>query len=78
MTAAVTPEPQVVVIGWWRLISLAAKYSRSFSAGLRRPSSISSVKGTLVAPGMWPELRPGRGSGAVPLKRAAERASRTC
>ena len=39
---------------------------------------MSSVKGMLVAPGMWPELRPGRGSGAVPLKRAAERASRTC
>ena len=26
---------------------------------------------------MWPELMPGRGSGAVPVKRAAERASRS-
>ena len=49
---------------------------RSLSAGLRRPSSTSSVKGRLVAPGMWPEDMPGRGSGAVPLKRAAERASK--
>jgi len=76
MTAAVTPEPHVVVIGWWRSTFFVAKYSRSLSAGLRRPSSTSSGKGMLMAPGMWPELKPGRGSGAVPLKRGADRASR--
>ena len=30
----------------------------------------------LVAPGIWPELMPGRGSGIVPAKRPAERASK--
>ena len=31
--------------------------------------------GTLAAPGMWPERRPARGSGASPAKRSAGRAS---
>ena len=36
------------------------------------------AKGTLREPGMWPERRPWRGSGAVPSKRAAARASTIC
>src|SRR5688500_14843524 len=38
----------------------------------------SSVYGRLRLPGMWPDRRPGRGSGAVPANRPADRASTTC
>ena len=78
MTAAVTPEPHVVVMGCFLSTPFAVKMRRSSSAGFNRPSSTSSVKGMLVAPGICPELMPGRGSGSVPAKRPFERASRTC
>lgn len=42
------------------------------------PPSSMSAKGTLLLPGIWPEGRPGRGSGASPRHRAPGRASITC
>ena len=43
----------------------------------RRPFSRTFWNGTLKESGIWPERNPGRGSGAVPAKRSAERASRS-
>src|SRR5262245_49647259 len=74
---AVTPEPQVVIIGLSVSIPAFLKASAIFSGDARRPFSMISVEGTLRAPGMWPERRPGRGSGSLPAKRPAERASTT-
>ena len=58
--------------------SVAPENSCSSAAGsLSRPSSISALQGRLSAPGIWPERRPGRGSGVTPRKRSAERTSTT-
>ena len=51
----------------------------SSASPLSVPSALRRVaKGTLREPGMRPERRPWRGSGAVPSKRAAARASTIC
>ena len=77
--AALTPEPQVVMTG---LVEIDAVRGESISASaspvLSWPCSRISTKGRLSAPGMWPLLRPGRGSGVRPSKRSAGRASTTC
>ena len=76
--AAVTPEPQLVTIGRSRSTPAALNRSAIFAGEASRPFSISSVNGTLNAPGIWPGRTPGRGSAASPRKRSAGRASTTC
>ncbi len=76
--AAVTPDPQLVIVGLPMSTPPAANAALSASGCARRPSLTTLVVGTLNAPGMWPPLRPGRGSGASPRKRSAGRASTTC
>eukprot|EP00967_Tisochrysis_lutea_P137019 scaffold245179_cov33-Tisochrysis_lutea.AAC.2 len=78
--AAVMPEPHVTPSLHWPSVGIpAARNTCSSSSGGRmgppKPPCSTSVKGTLSEPGMWPDSRPGRGSGASPLKRGAARAS---
>ncbi len=77
-TAAVMPEPQVVVTGCCRSIPFCANKARSAGAGSMRSPSVRVVYGRLTAPGMCPAESPGLGSGAVPSKRPVDRASSTC
>jgi hypothetical protein len=74
---AVTPEPHVVMIGLSVSTPAFLNAAAILSGEANRPFSTISVEGTLWAPGMWPERRPARGSGSLPAKRPAERASTT-
>ena len=61
MTAAVTPVPQLLMMGLVGSMPLARKTSRSWSAGRKAlvVGSRRSETGTEMLEGMWPELRPG-------------------
>ncbi len=74
--AAVTPEPQLVVIFVVGVMLWVRKTSSSWSMVLNRPPFVKLEAGRLVEFGMWPEGRPDLGSGACPEKRSAGRASR--
>ena len=77
-TQAVTPEPHVVTMGRSSATPADWKACRSASGGRSVPSGLKSRSyGRLRLPGMCPPRRPGRGSGSVPAKRPAERASTT-
>eukprot|EP00962_Isochrysis_galbana_P046119 scaffold18435_cov113-Isochrysis_galbana.AAC.1 len=74
------PEPHVTPSRPWPCVGTPEAWKTCSSAsgassGPPKPPCNTSVKGTFRDPGMWPERRPGRGSGASPLKRGAARAS---
>ena len=60
MTAAVTPVPQLLIIGLAGSMFLLWKTLRSSSGGSKALvfGSSSSGTGTLIEPGMWPDERP--------------------
>ena len=76
-TAAVTPEPQLVMTGV-RDRRRLGEGLREASGDLSRPCSTIASNGRFSAPGMWPERTPGRGSAPRRRKRPAGRASTTC
>ena len=78
LTAAVTPEPQLAIIGRSKSTPWRIKISFSSSTVFSSPLITRSLQGTLSAPGICPRRKPGRGSSAWPLKRAAGRASTIC
>ena len=66
-TQAVTPEPQLVTTARDPSTPAAAKIASSASGGSSLPSGPATEEtGTFAAPGMCPEGRVARGSGAVP------------
>lgn len=75
MMAAVMPEPQLVTTGFVRSMPASAKVRRSASRSLNLPLSENTPEGRLLAPGIWPDRMPARGSGSSPAKRPALRAS---
>ncbi len=75
MTAAVTPDPQLVTTGFLRSTPALAKISRRLSRLFSSPFSDRVPTGTFRAPGMCPERIPSRGSASRPVKRPAARAS---
>ncbi|MNE55595.1 hypothetical protein D3C80_1504430 [compost metagenome] len=78
MTAAVTPEPQLVTTGFERSMPASVTILRMAVRSLKWPFSEKAVAGRLRAPGMWPERMPARGSASSPVKRPAPRASAIC
>ena len=72
-----TPDPQVVMIGELRSTPAAAKVALSASGDLSDPASSAPADGRSSAPGIWPTLTTGHGSGLRASKRSAGRASTT-
>ena len=66
---AVTPEPHELIVIFVVSMFLSLKIYASSLSDFIEPSSalISSWKGTLTEPEMWPLLRPGLGSFTSPL-----------
>jgi hypothetical protein len=75
ITAAVTPEPQVVTTGFSRSTPDASRTCRNSLMGLSFPLSLKSRNGTFTAPGICPDRMPGLGSGSAPENRPGPRAS---
>jgi hypothetical protein len=77
-TQAVTPDPQLLIVGNVVSISFAVNILASSLSDLRHPvvSSTKSVKGRFLLPVICPERTPFLGSATSPLNLAAPRASK--
>ena len=80
---AVTPEPQVVTIGFVEVDAGRVEHGAQRVAALPAVVGVeeAALCGRLRAPGMWPEARPGRGSASLAGEargRRGRRRSRGC